>query len=141
MTKEKRVTKMDMAREIFNGLEVDDKGKRDRKAFITSAQESGLTESGAKTYYQMLRMEAEGKDPYAFHNHRKESGTTVKTRAAKKKSVSKRASKVKSSTAGAWTVIKKDSGKVVATASSRNKARAEMKELGGAGAGYSVAKA
>lgn len=117
---EQKVTKMDMARKIFAEVQNQEKPRR---VFMEKAQEAGLSKAGASSYFQMLRTEAEGGD--AYQHHRKSASTSV---TSKKKAA-------KAGKGDSWGVY--DGEKLVASATSRDKARAESKNLGG---GFSVRK-
>lgn len=119
---EAQQSKMGMARELYHNLNSNAENLETsvRQAFISEATSKvGLTNSGAASYYQMVKTESEGGDPYKHHTSR--SNNTGKTATVNEDD--------------AWGVF--DGETLVASAPNRDKARATSKELGG---GYAVAK-
>lgn len=122
-----KVNKREIARNIRNAVLNEDLGDQSaRQVYIESCVNQGLSKNCASTYWQMMKVEDQGGDPYRHHKHRKE-GTSVKVNN-------------KETAVTGWVVQTKETGEVVKTASSRDDARAILKQMGGAKAGFTVAK-
>lgn len=123
-------TKMDIARSIYSATLADTtiEAKDIRKTFMAAAQNQGMSKAHAGSYYQMVKTEAAGGNPYQHHRH---------TKVASAKATAKKFPAIEDHP---WGVYEKETNKLVGTDTGRDKARAQMKKLGGAAAGYTVTK-